>query len=208
MLRRSLLTTAVVLIAGTFAPGQPAKAGPDPASFINNLGDQLQMVIGTASPEQRVAGFRRLFREDFDVPGLGRFVLGPFWRVLAPSEQQEFLGLFENYVVYTYSDRLSEFAGNGFAPRVTGSRPDPDGVIVSSEIARGSGRSPTVQPIKVDWRLTGHDGVFKISDVIIDGVSMAVTGRSQFRGVAERNGGQPQAILAVMRQETASSALR
>jgi phospholipid transport system substrate-binding protein len=155
-----------------------------------------------------VAGFRRLFREDFDVPGLGRFVLGRFWRILSPSEQQEFLGLFENYVVYTYSDRLSEFASNGAAPRVTGCRADPDGAIVSSEITRGSGRGRTVQPTQVDWRLTGHDGVYKISDVIINGVSLAVTGRSEFLGVAERNGGQPRAILAVMRQETANAAGR
>jgi len=208
MLRRSLLTTAVVLMAGTFAPERPAEAGTDPAAFINNLGNKLQMVTGISSPEQRAAGFRQLFREDFDVPGLGRFVLGRFWRILNPSEQQEFLGLFENYVVFTYSDRLSEFAGNGFAPRVTGSRPDPDGVIVFSEITRGSGRGQPVQPIKVDWRLTGHDGVYKISDVIINGLSMAVTGRSEFLGVAERNGGQPRAILAVMRQETANAVRR
>jgi phospholipid transport system substrate-binding protein len=208
MLRRTLLATAMVLIAARFALEQSAEAGTDPATFINNLGSQLQLVTGTISPEQRVAGFRRLFREDFDVPGLGRFVLGRFWPILNPSEQQEFLGLFETYVVYTYGDRLSEFASNGFAPRVTGSRPDPDGVIVCSEITRWSGHGQTFQPVKVDWRLTGHDGVYKISDVIIGGVSMAVTGRSELQGVAERNGGQPQAILAVMRQETANAAWR
>jgi len=35
-----------------------------------------------------------------------------------------------------------------------------------------------------------------------------MTGRSEFQGVAERNGGQPQAILAVMRQETANAVRR
>ena len=208
MLRRSLLTTAVVLIAAGFAAEAPAKGGTDPTAFINNLGDQLQIVTRTTSPEQRVAGFRQLFREDFDVPGLGRFVLGRFWRIPSPPEQHEFLGLFETYVAYTYSDRLSEYAGNGAVPRVTGSRRDPDGVTVSSEVTRWSGRGQTVQPIRVDWRLTGHDGVYKISDVIIDGLSMAMTGRSEFQGVAERNGGQPQAILAVMRQETANAVRR
>jgi hypothetical protein len=38
MTRRTLLTTAVVLIAGAFAPAIPAGAGGDPATFINNLG--------------------------------------------------------------------------------------------------------------------------------------------------------------------------
>jgi phospholipid transport system substrate-binding protein len=204
MLRRSLLTAAVVLIAGVLAPTIPATAGSDPAAFINNLDNQFQIVARNPAAEQRLAGFRQLFREDFDVPGLGRFVLGRFARILNPSEQQEFLGLFETYVVYTYSDRLAEFAADGGVTRVTGSRVDAGGTIVSSVIIRGQ----TVRPIKVDWRLTERDGVYKISDVIIDGLSMAVTGRSELEGVAERNGGQPQAILAVMRQECANAALR
>ena len=58
------------------------------------------------------ASFHQLFLDDFDVPALGRFVLGRFWRIFSPSEQQEFLGLFENYVVLTYvvltySEKLS-----------------------------------------------------------------------------------------------------
>ena len=38
---------------------------------------------------------------------------------------------------------------------------------------------------------------YKITDIIIDGVSMAASGRSGLEGVAERNGWQPQTILAV-----------
>jgi ABC-type transporter MlaC component len=108
--------------------------------------------------------------------------------------------------VLIYSDRLSEYAGNGYRPKATGSRLAPDGVIVTSEIVRDSGsfRAP-VQPIRIDWRLTVRDGVYKISDVIIAGLSMATNGRSQLEGVVERNGGRAQAILAVMRQQIAAA---
>ena len=54
----------------------PAEAGPDPAAFINNLACQLQVVARNTSAEERQAGFRELLHEDFDVPSLGRFVLG------------------------------------------------------------------------------------------------------------------------------------
>jgi phospholipid transport system substrate-binding protein len=208
VLRRSLLTTVIILIAGALPPGLPAKAGTDPAVFVKNLSNQLQAVTSNTSPQQKLAGFRELFREDFDVPGLGRFVLGRFWRIFTPSEQQEFLGLFENYVVLSYSERLLEYAGDGGGLKVTNSRPDPDGAIVSSEITRGSGQFQTVQPIIVDWRLSARDGMYKISDVIIDGLSMAANGRSQLEGVVERNGGRAQAILAVMRQQIASASPR
>ena len=205
MLRHTLFTATVVLFTGAVTPSIPAGAGMDPAAFVNNLGNQLQAVTSSTSPQQRLAGFDQLFREDFDVPGLGRFVLGRFWRIFTPWEQQEFLGLFENYLVLTYSEKLSDYTEDGGRPSVTGCRPDPDGAIVSSEIIRGSG---AYQPIRVDWRLTAQNGSYKISDIIIDGLSMAANGRSQLERVVERNGGRPQAILAVMRQQVAGASFR
>jgi phospholipid transport system substrate-binding protein len=202
MLRRSLLISAVALIAGSFAPMIPAMAGSDPIAFISELDNQFRSVSGNPSTPQRIAEFRQLFRQDFDGPGLGRFVLGRFAQFLTPLEQQEFLTLFETYVVYTYSDRLSDFAADGSVLRVTASRPDADGAIVSTEVTRGN----SALPIGIDWRLTWQNGVYRISDVVIDGLSMAVNGRTELEGVVERNGGQPQAILAVMRQECASAA--
>jgi phospholipid transport system substrate-binding protein len=171
MLRRSLLTTAVVSLAGALTPTVSAKAGTDPVAFVNNLTTQLEMVAGNPSPEQRRAGFRQLFHEDFDCPRLGRFVLGRFSRILSPSERKEFLRLFEYYVVATYSDRLSEYVGGGVAARVIGSRLDPDGTIVSSEFNRGSGPS-TAGAIRVDWRLTRHHHVYRVKDLIIDGLAL------------------------------------
>ena len=207
MLQRSLLATFVALIAGALAPSIPVAAGPDPSAFINNLGHQLQVVARNTSAAERQAGFRELFDEDFDVPSLGHFVLGRLSQIMTAQEQQEFLGLFENYVVVTYSDRLSQYVADGAVPRVIGSRLDPDGAIVSSEFNRRSWQS-TAGAIRVDWRLARHDGRYKVSDIVIDGLSMAMNGRSELEGVAARIGWQPRAILAVMRQETASALLR
>ena len=210
VLRRSLLIAVLVLITGGVAPANAA--GMDPATFINNLGKQLRVVSSCTSLEQKLAGFRELFREDFDISGLSRFVLGRFWRILSPSEQQEFLGLFENLVVLTYTERLLEYADGGGGLRAIGSRPEPDGAIVSSELTREAGpwvgHGPTLHPVRVDWRLSARDGMYKISDVIVDGLSMAANGRSQLEGVVERNGGRAQAILAVMRQQIASASAR
>jgi len=197
MLRRPLLTIAALLIAS--AASLPVEARVDPAAFVDNLGRQLVVVVANPSKEARRAEFRRLFHKEFDVHRLSWFVLGRISRTMTPPERQQFLELFENYVIASYSDRLS--AGGG-APRVIGSRPDSDGVIVYSEFSPGSGG------VRVDWRLRPHQHAYKITDIIIDGVSMASSGRSELEGVAERNGWQPEAILAVMRQESANAQLR
>jgi len=196
------LTAAAAMIAGVFA-GAPALAGPDPTTFINNLGNQLQAAASQPSPLQRQPEVRQLLEEDFDVPGISRFVLGRFWRVFTPGEQQQFVCYFENYVVLTFSDRLADLVADGAVFKVTGSRPDVDGVIVFSQISRRAG-----QAIRVDWHLTPTAGAYKVSDVVIDSVSMTLSGRSDLEGVVERNGGRADSILPVMRQETASGSTR
>jgi len=200
MLRRPLLTIAALLIAS--AASLPVEARVDPAAFVDNLGRQLVVVVANPSKEARRAEFRRLFHKEFDVHRLSWFVLGRISRTMTPPERQQFLELFENYVIASYSDRLSDYVAGGGAPRVIGSRPDSDGVIVYSEFSPGSGG------VRVDWRLRPHQHAYKITDIIIDGVSMASSGRSELEGVAERNGWQPEAILAVMRQESANALLR
>jgi phospholipid transport system substrate-binding protein len=203
MMRRSVLTGALMILAGVIAPAIPAAAAADPAAMISNLGTRALEVLGKgATPSQRVARFRELLREDFDVPGIGRFVLGRYWNTATEEQRAEFIKLFEDYIAMAYATRLAEYTGETF--KVTGSRPDADGAIVSSQIVRPAGAAP----VKVDWRLTGRNGVYKISDVSVDGISMAVTQRSEFASVIQHNGGQVQSLITMLRDRTAGSSPR
>ena len=156
------------------------------------------MLGPSVSPAQRVARFRELFREDFDIPGIGQFVLGRYWRTATPEQQQEFLRLFQEYIVQAYSSRLGEYGGEPF--RVTGSRPSGEETVVSSEIDRRGGNR-----VQVDWYLTSRGGRQKITDVYVGGVSMKVTQRDEFASVIQRNGGRVDALLAQLRQRTAAT---
>ena len=199
MTRHSPAFGALVLILGllTAAPGD-ARA-QDARAFIASLGNQAIQVLGpSVSPAQRAARFRELFREDFDIPGIGQFVLGRYWRTATPEQQQEFLRLFQEYIVQAYSSRLGEYGGEPF--RVTGSRPSGEETVVSSEIDRRGGNR-----VQVDWYLTNRSGRQKISDVYVGGVSMKVTQRDEFASVIQRNGGRVDALLAQLRQRLASA---
>jgi phospholipid transport system substrate-binding protein len=203
MMRRSFLTAAFVVLAWALAPAIPGAAAADPAAMISNLGSRALEVLGKdATQPQRAARFRELLREDFDVPGIGRFVLGRYWNTATEEQRAEFIKLFEDYIALAYATRLAEYSGENF--KVTGSRPDADGAIVSSQILRPAGAAP----VKVDWRLTGRNGVYKISDVSVDGISMAVTQRSEFASVIQHNGGQVQGLIAMLRDKTMGAASR
>jgi phospholipid transport system substrate-binding protein len=202
MLRRSVLTAAFAMLSGLFSPAIPAAAAADPAAMISTLGSRALQVLGKgATPAQRTERFRELLREDFDVPGIARFVLGRYWNTATEEQRAEYVKLFEDYIAMAYATRLAEYTGETF--KVTGSRPDADGAIVSSQIVRPGGA-----PVKVDWRLTARNGVYKISDVSVDGISMTVTQRSEFASVIQHNGGQVQGLITMLREKTAGSGAR
>jgi phospholipid transport system substrate-binding protein len=195
MMRR-LLAAGAVAVAIVVSAGIPrAGAAPDPVAFVSQLGNQAIQVLGpSVSAAQRLVRFRELFRDDFDVPGIGQFVLGRYWRTATPAEQQEFLGLFQEYIVEAYSARLGAYGGEPF--RVTGSRGTGGEIAVASQVLEKSGA-----PIEIDWYLADEGGTLKIIDVYVGGVSMKVTERDEFGAVIQRNGGQVSALLAQLRQK-------
>ena len=202
-LTRRVVLTAFLLVsaAGPGMAAAPSDATTPAAAFMSKLWSHAVEVLNKQTPAaERQAQFRQLFHNDFDCPGIARFVLGRYWRSATPAEQKEFLKLFENYVVFVYTARLSDFGGEQF--KISGSRPEQDAVIVSSDVITPG----APQPLKVDWRLVNDDGAYKIRDVIVEGVSMAVTQRSEFASVIQRHGGQVQGLLDLMREKTASAA--
>jgi len=196
-----ILLPLVIAVGPAVAAPPPGDAGAQATAFMNGLWNHAIELLNKQTPvNERQARFRALFRDDFDCPGIARFVLGRYWRTATPEEQKEFLKLFEDYVVFVYTARLSDFGGEQF--KIAGSRLDSDSVIVSTDVITPG----APQPLKIDWRLVNDDGTYKISDVIVEGVSMAVTQRSEFASVIQRHGGQVQGLLELMRQKTASAA--
>jgi phospholipid transport system substrate-binding protein len=180
-----------VVVAGVFLTPRFAAAGEDPADFIRALGNQgLEVIRSSATLDQKATYFHQMLRQDFNLGDISRFVLGPYW---SKAQRRQFHALFEDYVVRFYGQRFAQYGGESL--RVNGSRTDPAGTIVTSQIIRPQG-----PPIKVDWQLVVSDGRYRISDISIDGVSMALVQRSEFAAIIQRNDGRVASLLATMRE--------
>lgn len=200
-MQRFFLTVSFVLAANASLAAPPPVNPADAVAFMNELWTRAVEVLNQkADPAERRARFAQIFHQDFDGPGIARFVVGRYWRTASPEEQQEFIRVFEDYVVFVYTARLGDFGGDRF--KVRGSRSDGDGVIVSTAIFRSDNPSP----INVDWRLVTDKGAYKISDIIVEGISLGVTQRSEFASVVQRNGGQLRNLIALMQAKTADGA--
>ena len=192
--RRTLLLAGCLLAAAVATPA-PAATADVPADFIRALANQaLGIIGGSHMVQEKLQYFRALLRQDFDLDGIARFTLGPYWRTASEADRQEFRRVLEDYLLITYGQRLQQMGAGGGTLRVTGSRPIPGGAIVSSEII-----SPDRPPIKVDWRLGVHEGLWKIDDVAIEGVSMVISQRAEFGATIQRSGGVIGGLLAAMR---------
>lgn len=188
-----------LLLFGILSVGAPPQAAAqDARTFVATLGQQAIQVLGSRVPEnQRLSRFRELFRDHFDLGGISQFVLGRYWRIATPQEQQEFLALFHEYLVRAYSARLGQYSGEQF--QVLGARPNGAETIVGSQILRPGGA-----PVQVDWYLIDGGGRFLITDVYVGGISMKVTQRDEFAAVIQRSGGRVAGLIAELRQKLAA----
>ncbi|HLI10400.1 MAG TPA: ABC transporter substrate-binding protein [Alphaproteobacteria bacterium] len=177
-----LMATAVSLRAMAATPTSPEKA----AKFVQDLGQRAVQLLGNydeAHAAQHQAEFKSLVRQGFDLDLIGRFVLGNAWRTATPEQQREYQQLFSKWVLDSYARRLGAYKGETFS--ITGSQPIANtDALVETQIMRPGGQ----QPLKAGWRVREIDGQMKIIDVVVEGVSMALTQRQEFASVVQREG--------------------
>jgi len=186
------------LLVGGGALAARAEGGSAPTDFVRDFGDRAVTLLSDdgLDAQGREAALRRLLSENFDVPVIGRFVLGRYWRTASEPERAEFAALFEEMIVATYARQLGNYAGETLA--VEGLRQSDDrGAVVSSRILRASG-----SPIAVDWRLLRRGDGWRVVDVMVEGVSMALTQRAEFAAVIRSTGGVA-GLLARLRTKVA-----
>ena len=167
-------------------------------SFVEDIAERGLGLLSDDSMSQKEheAAFRDLLNDNFDMKTIGRFALGRYWRTSSPEERTEYLKLFNEMVVNVYTKRFSEY--NGEALKVVSARKDGDSdALVTSKIVPNDGG----QSVTVDWRIRFKKNEYKVIDIIVEGVSMSLTQRSDFASVIQRGGGNVEVLLAHLRTD-------
>ena len=198
--RLFLCVTFVALSLILSVPSVRAEGNPDQAAaFIQDFGDRVinDLTEKGLTAEQLQDRFHKLYVEGFDSAALSRFVLGRYWKSTTKEERAEFLVLFKEFVIQTYSSKFRHYSGETFT--VTGAQPDgKDVFIVSSEVLQPGG----APPITLLWRVVQLDANFLIYDITVEGVSMAITQRSEFASVIRNGGGKISALIVALSKKT------
>jgi len=198
--RRIALAALFVLALGIWVSPASAVADADSdasaQAFIESLAEQAvhSLTLKDVEYDERLARFRELFNANFDVPVIGKWVLGRYWRKASDVEKEEYLRLFEHYVAITYVQRFDQYSGESINVVKSVSEPGKDS-LVFSEIHRPTGG----EPIRVNWRVRSKSDIYKIIDVYVEGISMSQTQRKEFTSVIRTKGGKVEGLLDVMR---------
>lgn len=184
--RRILLAIGLAFIIDSVvtAPAHAQRAD-DPVAFVRSLGQQAIALLAdtTLSVSDRTRVFRELLLDHFDMKSIGRLVMGRHWRRVSAAQKDVFEPLFEDYVIATYGSRLDAYSGEQLTVGIA--RQANDKVMaVSSEITRQQGQS-----VDVDWMLHRRNDRWYVIDVIVEGISMVISQRSEFSTVINQRGG-------------------
>lgn len=158
-------------------------------NFVSDLADKVinEVITSDKTPEEKLVLFQNDFQEALDLKSIGQFVLGVYWKKATSDQRAAFLKEFTEFTTKTWTDRFNMYDGEKFS--FTGTRDaGRSQIYVDSSISSNP-------PVNVIWRLRQKDGTFRIIDIIVEGVSMAMSYRNEYTAFLQKNDGNIDRLI-------------
>ena len=156
--------------------------------FLNSLGERAIAVAQdtNSSLPERERRLRLLLREGFDVNVIARFVLGP---PLAARNPMSSAANSSSRSKTCWLPKPSSISRTTKAKPSTSGRPAPTPRIRDCFPSPQPSTGPNGTKARVNWRLLKKGDDYRVIDVVLEGVSIALTLRSEFGAVIQQSGG-------------------
>ena len=149
-----------------------------------------EIINANVSNEEKDKRFYDLLNGALDMDFIGQFVLGRNWRTATAVQRKDFIEVYRDLNIKTWSKRFNEFKGKNFVFKGTAPSSSKGQVFVTTEVPMDQGA-----PAKVLWRVREKDGNYKIVDIVIEGVSLAQASRSEYTSFIKNNPGGLDALI-------------
>jgi len=164
-------------------------------SLVRNLVDDIQATINSGKSDAAILKeFERLFARYADVPTIAQFALGVPARSASTSQMRAYTDAFATYIARKYGRRFQDFIGGEVT--VKGTRADRNGIMVVQSTAKLRGESP----FAVDFHVSDRSGSPRMFNVIIEGVNMLTTERTEIGALYDQAGRDIGALTARLKQ--------
>jgi phospholipid transport system substrate-binding protein len=135
---------------------------------------------------------RAISEKMFDFTELSKRTLAQNWRKFNPEQQKEFVDLYTSLLEDAYANKIMAYTDE----KIVFSKETPlteKTVEVQSTVMRKNGDVP------IYYRVILKDGVWRVYDIVIEGVSLINNYRSQFREVLSNK--PPESLLEILRKK-------
>lgn len=193
--RRSVLGG---LAAATFMalPGQAIALSTSKAETLITrvVKEVLSIVNAGSSDAAKIRKFEAMFRQYGDVEVTARSLLGPAWRSASAADRKAYVNALAGYLSRKYGKRFREFRG-GEITIVKSTDFGNKGVLVETRVSTAEHR-----PFPVEWQVVEKDGKAFFFDIIIEGIRLVSTEKTEIRALLAKNGGDVAKLAAHLKR--------
>jgi len=112
-----------------------------------------------------------------------RLAVGRAWSQASPEQKKRLVGEFRNMLVRTYSNAISAYQGQTLKVLPARGKTDPEDTVVRTQFVRPGG-----QPLPIEFHMRQAENAWKVYDIVVEGVSLVMTYRSEFDAVVKQEG--------------------
>ena len=169
----------------------------EPEIFVQSTVNRASQVLSqNISKDEKINQLKSIAKETVDINGVGFYSLGSTRKNLNESQKKEYLNLFENYFLKSFSSRLSEYTNPKI--EVQGKKVLNKNYTIVNSILIATSERPEV---KIDWRIyTKNSDNPLIRDLIIEGLSLARTQKEEFGSILNSNNGDIQVLFKILKE--------
>ena len=112
-----------------------------------------------------------------------RLAVGRAWSQASPEQKKRLVSEFRNMLVRTYSNAVSAYQGQTLKVLPSRGKEDPEDTVVRTQFVRAGG-----QPLPIEFHMRQAEKTWKVYDIVVEGVSLVMTYRSEFDAVVKQEG--------------------
>jgi phospholipid transport system substrate-binding protein len=112
-----------------------------------------------------------------------RLAVGRGWSQASPEQKKRLVSEFRNMLVRTYSNAISAYEGQTMKVLPSRVKPDESDATVRNQFIRPGGK-----PVLIDYSMRKTDKGWKVYDIVVEGVSLVLTYRSEFDAIVKQEG--------------------
>ena len=194
-LKRSLFNILlVVILLFSFAKLSYAL---EPKDFVQSTIDKASKILSSeSSKDEKIVQLRDIAKNTVDIRGIGFYSLGSHRKSLDSDQKKEYLKIFEQYFLKSFSSRLAEYSN----PKIrvdSQEKLNEKYTMVTSTLLAGEDKPE----VKIDWRIVTKDPNSPlIIDVVIEGVSLAKVQKEEFNSIIQSNDGNVNALFKNLKE--------